>query len=337
MKKFDIVTFGGAVKDITFYTDQGKLFATPNNLTAQKMLAFEYGGKINAKEFYHNLGGGASNTGVSFSRLRLKTAVVVRLGKDEDGKEIIAKFKKEKIDTDFIQFDQKEHTGVSFILGVDKKDREHVAFLMRGANNNLTFPTNQENKLQAKWIYLSSLSGSGWQKTLKLLFTHAKNENQNIKIAWNPGILQLQAGKKVIGRYLKQTDVLIVNKDEAIELVLSGVKIGRRNPNYLNKPLYLLNILSEWGPKVVIITDGEKGAWVFDGKKIYHQKVKKSKVLDTTGVGDAFASAFIAGLIYNRGNLDQALSWGMVNSASVCTQVGAQMGLLTLDEIKKKV
>jgi hypothetical protein len=41
MSRFDIVTIGGAVKDFTFYTDQGRLFNTPENLTAQKMLGHQ--------------------------------------------------------------------------------------------------------------------------------------------------------------------------------------------------------------------------------------------------------------------------------------------------------
>lgn len=337
MGQFDLITIGGAVRDITFYTDKGKLFSTPNNLTAQKMLGFEYGAKINVKEAYYNIGGGAANTAVSFARLKFKTAAVVRLGKDEDAHDIFCHFKNEKIATDFIQKDQTLHTGISFILGVDKKDREHVAFLIRGANNNLTLAPEQQKKLKSKWFYLTSLSGPNWAKTLQSYFESAKTGRNRTKIAWNPGNMQLQAGKKSLSKLLKQTDVLIVNKDEAIELALSGVRLGRRNPNFLNRPLYLLNILREWGPKIVVITAGKKGAWAFDGNKIYNAKIKKTKVADTTGVGDAFGSGFIAGLIKTNGDIQKSLNWGMINAGSVCTKVGAQSGLLTLEELKKKL
>lgn len=336
MTKFDVITIGGAVRDITLYTNQGKIFATPEDLTAQKMLAFEFGAKINAQKAYYNLGGGAANTAIALARLQFKTAAIVRLGKDQDAFDIRGRFRKEKVNTSFIQIDPKEHTGFSFILGLEKKEHEHIAFLCRGANNNLTVPTKQLPWLQTDWLYVTSLSGNRWAKTLRSFYEFAKDKKRNIKIVWNPGNTQLQTGKKGLSSYLKQTEILILNKDEAIELVLSGLKIGRRDPSYLNRPLYLLNILKEWGPKIVLITAGKKGAWAYDGSKIFYQKSKSpKKTVDTTGVGDAFGSSFLAGYIATRGDLNQALKWGITNASSVCTQVGAQNGLLKLDELKK--
>ena len=188
--------------------------------------------------------------------------------------------------------------------------------------------------LKASWFYVSSLSGKNWQKNLKATFAAAKKSGS--KIAWNPGNRQLQAGHKVLSGYLKQTDVLILNKDEAIELVLSGVKLGRKNPNFLNKPVYLLNILQEWGPKIVVLTAGQKGAWVYDSRKIFRQPIKKAKVINTTGIGDCFGSSFIAGLILEK-NITKALKWAMINCASAVGQVGAQAGLLARKELMKKI
>ena len=334
MKKFDVITIGGAVKDITFYTDKGRFFPTPENLTAQKMLAFEYGAKINVKELYLSLGGGAANTAVSFSLLGLKVASIFKVGADHLGQEIIANLKKEKIATEFIQIDKKQPTGLSVIIAVTKGEREHIVFTNRGANNSLLITSSQLAKLKADWFYISSLSGGNWLKNLKLIFQSAKQNN--IKLAWNPGSLQLQAGKRILAAFLQQTDILILNKDEAIELVLSGIKLGRKDPRFLNKPVYLLNILKEWGPKMIVITNGKQGAWAYDGKKIHSQKICKAKVVNTTGVGDAFGSSFLAGVI-NSGNLTKALKWGMVNTSSVVTKVGAQSGLLTIKELKNKL
>lgn len=335
MARFDIVTIGGAVRDITFYTDQGKIFATPQNLTAQRMLGFEYGAKISPTEVYLNLGGGAANSAVSLARLGFKTAIMTRVGKDEAGKEILTKLKKEKVDTKFIQFDSKKPTGFSFILSTDKKEREHIAFMYRGANNLFESSTKNFSQFYCRWFYLASLSGKDWLKNLKTIFNFAAK--RNIKVAWNPGNLQLQAGKRILANFLKQTQVLILNKDEAIELVLSGIKLGRKNPNYLNRPLYLLNILREWGPKVIVITNGKNGAWAFEGKKIHQQKIIKVKVVDTTGVGDSFGSSFLAGLIVTKDDVAKALRWGMVNSASVITKIGAQNGLLTKAELLRRL
>ncbi|HLC89807.1 MAG TPA: carbohydrate kinase family protein [Patescibacteria group bacterium] len=335
MPQFDFITVGGAVKDFTFYTEAGKIFATPQNLTSQKMLAFEYGAKITVKEAHFNLGGGAANTAASLSHLGFKVAIVTRVGRDVIAQEIINQIKKQNIYPNLIQRDKALASGHSFIIAVDKKEREHVVFLAPEATKNLIFNSNNYSALGANWLYLTSLVGKNWLENIKNIFDFAKRKK--INLVWNPGRLQLQGGQKTLSEYLKQTNVLILNKDEAIELVLSGVKLGRRNPKSLNRPIYLLNILQEWGPKIVVITEGKKGAWAYDGKKIYRQKVVSSKTIDTTGVGDAFGSAFISGLINEKNDVGLALRWGMINSASVVTKVGAQNGLLTKNELIKKL
>ncbi|OGY42830.1 MAG: hypothetical protein A2729_04840 [Candidatus Buchananbacteria bacterium RIFCSPHIGHO2_01_FULL_39_14] len=333
MAKFDVISIGGSVKDVTFYTDAGKIISTPENLTAQQLLAFEYGAKISVKEAYFNLGGGASNIAVSLSRLGFKVAAMTKVGNDEIGKEFLKKFRQEKVSQNLVQIDKKELSGFSFILATNKRDREHIVFVTPGANKNFVFkpPLN----LKTDWFYLTSLVNKDWFKQAKEIFNFAAKEN--IKIIWNPGRLQLQAGKKALTPFLSQAKILILNKDEAIELALSGIKLGRKNPNYLNRPLYLLNILSEWGPKILIITNGKKGAWAYDGKNIYQQKIYPAKTVDTTGVGDAFGSSFLAGYIIEKNNIILALKWGMINSASVVNKVGAQNGLLKREIVEKKL
>ncbi|MDD2807170.1 MAG: carbohydrate kinase family protein [Patescibacteria group bacterium] len=334
-KYFDVISIGGASRDYTFYTDKGKIISTPQNLTSQKMLAFEYGGKIHSPEAYVNFGGGGANTAVSFAKLGLRTSTLLAVGDDDSGKAIIENLKKYKIDSWRVQIDKKRSTGFSFLICVDRKDHDHIAFVYSGASKGFLLNPKSTNDLSSRWIYIAPLSHENASKNLKIIFDSAKKNS--MMVAWNPGTTQIQTGKRLIGPYLKYTDVLILNKDEAIELVLSGVRLGRKNPNHLNRPVYLLNILGEWGAKIVVITDGKKGSWAYDGKKIYHQKSVRSKAIDTTGAGDAFGSGFIAGLILKNGALQSALKLAAVNSASVVGEIGAQNGLLTINKINNKL
>jgi len=334
-KSYDIITIGGAVRDFSCWSKSGRFFNTPQNLTAQKFLAFEYGAKINIEEAICSLGGGASNTAATFSKLGLKVAALVRLGDDRDAKIIIDNLDKQKVNTTLIQYDKEKSSGFSFIISTDKKEKDHVAFVFRGANENLEFIEKKFNNIRTRWFYITSLSGEIWKKTLNSAFSCAARNN--VKVAWNPGLKQLQAGKKSLQNYIKQTEVLILNKDEAIELVLSGMTFGRKTPTHLNKPLYLLNIIKDWGPKIVVITDSKKGGYAYEGKKIVKILPLRKKVVDTTGVGDAFGSAFVASLIGQPNNIKEALKWGIINSNNVITKVGAQGGIVTKLEMEKKL
>lgn len=335
MPKFDVVTIGSAVKDVTFYTDAGIVIPTPQNLISQRLLAFEYGAKISATDSFQGFGGGAVNASITFARLGYKAAVITCIGQDETGKEIVNNLKQEKIYTNFIQQDSKRPTALSFIIATAKKEKEHIVFTDRGADEYLFCDPKKISKINSQWFYMTSLCGKACIKNLNEIFSLAKKKQA--KIAWNPGNLQLQSGRRYLAPFLKQTEVLILNKDEAIELVLSGVTLGRRNPNHLNRPIYLLNILHEWGPKIVLITDGKKGAYAYDGKNIFKAKILNTKVIDTTGVGDSFGSAFISGLMYTKGHVKKSLRWGIINSGSVVAKVGAQNGIVTLKKLKEKL
>ncbi len=332
-KRFDVVTIGGATRDIMFFTDAGVIVSNPGDILRQKLVGYEYGAKIKPNDIHFVLGGGGCNTAINFARLGLKTATFLRLGLDRDGDTIQAELSNGRVNTQFIERDSSEGTGFSFIA-IHEPSREHTAFLYRGANNQMKMTQAELRRARAKWFYVSSLAGKNWAVTLKNLVKYLGTEKKT-KLAWNPGSTQIKKGKRALAPLLKYTDTFIVNKDEAIELVLSESKAKGQTSIWK-----LAKTLQGWGPRRVVITHGSRGAYVFDGENKYYEKAITRVEKDTTGAGDAFGSTFIAGLILFRGNVKRALRSAIVNSSSVVGQVGAQNGLLSrsslLDSVKKK-
>jgi sugar/nucleoside kinase (ribokinase family) len=233
------------------------------------------------------------------------------------------------VHTEMVQHIKKASSGMSFILVC--QDNERIIFSNRGANSLLRVTRKILPKLKnTKWIYIASLSGK-WKSDVDNIFNL-----KNVKFAWNPGHFQLRHGYKDMGKYLKKLDVLILNKDEALELVLSNPDCRTNSDKFLNNIKNLIKILHSWGPKIVVITNGKDGATAYDGKKIYEQRpISPKKVVDKTGVGDAFGSSFVAGLEIYKGNIKKALYLGALNSASVITLQGAQNGLISKRQIPK--
>ena len=98
----------------------------------------------------------------------------------------------------------------------------------------------------------------------------------------------------------------------------------------------LLELIKSYGPKIVVITDGSRGASFYDGTSFYHQKiVKEKKHLDTTGIGDVFNSTFSAGLLFYKGDIVKAARLASRNAASKISHLGAQNGLLSKKELMK--
>jgi len=100
----------------------------------------------------------------------------------------------------------------------------------------------------------------------------------------------------------------------------------------------MLHQLKTYVKDVVIITDGKKGAYAFDGENFYYAPIFPTKRVSSLGAGDAFASTFCASCIMGHDILT-SLELASINSGYVVTFYGAQEGLLPLDkllEIKKQ-
>jgi sugar/nucleoside kinase (ribokinase family) len=205
---------------------------------------------------------------------------------------------------------------------------EHVAFVYRGSKLDLNLNKKSLKAIEtADWLYVTSLS-KPWKSMLFEALVVAK------KVAWNPGSEQLKAGAGVLKKYFKKTKVLFLNKDEAIELLMSDKKYKSKSSSFYNNNNNLLKVIKEMGPEIVVITLGRDGSMAYDGRKIYKQRIiREQKRVDTTGVGDAHNSAFVCGLELYDGDIQKALSLGARNSSAVISAQGAQNGLLKKKDI----
>lgn len=311
---YDIITIGGAVRDFTFYIE-------PPKAKSSKFICFLPGAKINIKDAYFTHGGGACNVSVGLANFGLKVAIIARVGQDYSGRAIIDGLKKRKIETRFVQIDPKLHTGISAII--QPKGGERMILTYRGANDNLEIPDSRFQIQDSRLVYVASLSGD-WKKRLNKIYSRFKIQDLRFKIVWNPGMIQLQAGKNKLAKFLKKTAVLILNKTE------SAILTGKSEKNI---PL-LLKSLYKLGPKIVVITCGKDGAFVMDKDGTLYEPAHPVKRIDTTGAGDSFSSGFLAGLILFN-NVKKALKLGILNSAANLRKVGAQGGLLTKKDLEK--
>ncbi len=326
MRKVEVVTVGAALKDVTMASDQISVINNKKDLTRQKLMAMEYGAKIAVDQVALTYGGGALNVGVGLHNFGLKVAPMVCIGKDWNGQEIYYFLKKEGLETDLVTVDSKHATGFSFVLNAEL-DHEHVIFTHKGCSTFHRFPNLRHVK--TNWYYISSLTMDDWSIQMREIIKQVDRTREDlhpIKIAWNPGSRQLKDFKKLI-HFLPKVELLILNKDEAIELALNV--FGRRaNKTKINNAKYLLDLLKLLRMKNLVITDGKNGAYGHDSQdKYYYERSQAKKVVNTVGAGDAFGSGFLAALIKTN-DFGKAMKWGIKNSAAVLSAVGAQTGLL---------
>ncbi len=90
------------------------------------------------------------------------------------------------------------------------------------------------------------------------------------------------------------------------------------------------------GPKIVVVTNGSKGVYVCEKEKLLFHHAVKVDVVNTLGAGDAFGSSFV-GAYLTGSSLEEAVRYGVINSASVVGFSDAKTGLLNRTEIQKRL
>ena len=320
---FDVITIGGASRDVFFMTSKGRTLKDPLS-SMKKLIAFEYGSKIIPEATEFTYGGGGANSAVCFARLGIKVSSILSIGAEGTGSLLIKELEADGVNTNQIIRSREHHTALSLIIGIPGKD--HTAFLYRGANNYLF--VHDWRLIKTKWFYVSSLTGNS-TNVIPELFSYSSAHN--ICVAWNPGSEQLEMGFHDISQYLEITDILILNREEAEKLALT-----KNNRSKIHDVKEILNSLSTATKGIIVITDASKGSYCYDQSKIYFQPAVKVAVAETTGAGDSYGSTFVA-CRFQGCSIVYSMKMAAYNAAGVIQNIGAQKGLMNFDSLRAKI
>jgi sugar/nucleoside kinase (ribokinase family) len=235
---------------------------------------------------------------------------------------------KNAVGIDLVTRDEKTISDLSAII-VDRESGERVIFSNQKANGKLEIVP--ENIAETEWIFIGDLHGV-WEDHLDAIIGVA--QEKKIKIAYNPRQANIHDNVEKIIQAASFSEILFVNKDEAIEIA-SRMEKGF-SAEELNSEEFLLKELKKLEARIVALTDGRRGAWATDGEKTFFAKGLVVPAVDSTGAGDAFSSGFMAGYI-NEKSLEECLQWGIANSASAVQFYGGSEGLLDEEIIQKKI
>lgn len=270
--------------------------------------------------------GNSANAAVSAARLGLNSALMANIGGDVNGKECVAELKKNRVGTKFITVHKKMQTNYHYVLWFE----EDRTILVKHQEYEYKFVPP---RLAPSWIYLSSLA----ENTVDYHMTLAEylKKHPEIKFVFQPGTFQMKLGRKALSGLYRSSFIFFCNVEEAKRIL----EISDDEGNNM-KIETLLEKMHELGPKIVVITDGPKGAYVLEdtahGKSMWfmppYPDIKPP--YERTGAGDAFASTFTAALALGK-SVEEALMWAPINSMSVVQDIGAQRGLLTREKLEE--
>jgi ribokinase len=263
--------------------------------------------------------GNAANAAVSFARLGLSSGLVANVGEDKYGRDMIQALHRNKVDTRLVRINPDKQSNYHYVLWY--KDERTI--LIKHEEYDYDWPHLRPKEIP-KWLYFSSISKNALDFHDEL--ADWLEEHPEVKLAFQPGTFQMEAGAERLKRIYRRSEVLLLNREEA-------AKVGGGNRDDLND---LFDHLHTLGPVIVVITDGPKGAYASgpEGRFKMPPYPDPKPPLERTGAGDAFSSTFVAALIKGS-NLEGALQWAPINSMNVVQHVGAQKGLLTEAQISE--
>ena len=252
------------------------------------------GTKVDIDTIQFGTGGGATNAATTFARNGHESIFMGCIANDPAGDAIIASLDIEGIDSSYVTYTTRAHTGYSVLLLAPSGERTILTCRGASAKFELLNPDDLDT-INPDWLYVTTFRGN--MDMLDQFFTKAKS--LGAKIMFNPGNLELEHKRKLLG-LLSDVDVLLVNKQEAKKIVdgSSLLELIERIKNYVPAAIWRIGLYED------------------------------AKVKDSTGAGDAFGSGFLAAYAGGKSFKD-SLVFASANSTSVVQKIGSKAGILS--------
>ncbi len=92
--------------------------------------------------------------------------------------------------------------------------------------------------------------------------------------------------------------------------------------------------LGGYGARQVVVTDGARGSWFWDGRLALHQEAFPVKAVDTTGAGDVYHGAYLHAFLQGW-SPQECLRFASAAAALKCTHLGGRSGPASQDEVRQ--
>lgn len=261
------------------------------------------------------LGGAPANFAYHVSQFGLRSCVVSAVGNDSLGNEIIESLNSKGMN--YLIPDVPYPTGTVEIevddAGIPQYDiKENVAW------DNIPYNDQLESvAAKTKAICFGSLAQrNAVSRNTIHKFINAMHKESNTLVVCDINLRQQFYDTDTLCDSLSLCNILKIN-DEELEMLSKLFKLPENDINGQCR-----SIMERYNLKMIILTCGINGSYLFTPDSVSFQPTPKVDVADTVGAGDSFTAAFIASILKGK-SVQEAHSLAVHTSAYVCTQKGA--------------
>ena len=261
------------------------------------------------------IGGAPANFAYHVSQFGFDSRVVSAVGRDADGREILDVFAQKKLTCQIEQVDYPTGTVQVTLdaVGVPCYEiKEGVAW------DNIPFTDDLKRlALSTRAVCFGSLAQRSpvSRATIQRFLDTMPDGEDQIKI-FDINLRQGFYTKEILCNSMKKCNILKINDEE---LVTVSRMFGYPGIDLQDKCWILL---AKYNLKMLILTCGVNGSYVFTPGEISFVETPKVEVADTVGAGDSFTATFVAAILKGK-PVAEAHKLAVEVSAYVCTQNGA--------------
>ncbi len=261
------------------------------------------------------IGGAPANFAYHASQFGLVSRVVSAVGNDELGDELLEQFERKNL-TCLIE--RVPYPTGTVLVELDEQGipcydiKENVAW------DNIPFTSAlEEIARKTRCVCFGSLAQRhGVSRTTIQRFLEVMPEGERQYKVFDINLRQGFYSQEILCDSMHRCNVLKINDEE---LVVLSRMLGYPGIDLENKCWILL---SRFNLKILILTCGVTGSYVFTPGNMSFVETPKVEVADTVGAGDSFTAAFCASLLHGK-NIAEAHRLAVEVSAFVCTRHGA--------------
>ena len=261
------------------------------------------------------IGGAPANFAYHVSQFGLPSCVVSAIGDDALGKEIIENFTSKGLDQLIAEVPYPTGTVQVEIdqTGIPLYDiKENVAW------DNIPYTEHLDALAKrTKAVCFGSLAQRNVvsRNTINHFLDTMPKDDDSL-IVFDVNLRQGFYNKEILCKSMRNCNILKINDEE---LITVSRMFGYPGIDLQDKCWILLG---KYNLKILILTCGINGSYVFTPGNVSFQPTPKVEVADTVGAGDSFTAAFIASILKGK-SVTEAHSIAVKTSAYVCTQKGA--------------
>lgn len=261
------------------------------------------------------IGGAPANFAYHVSQFGLPSRVVSAIGNDPLGREIVENFTSKGLNHLIEEVPYPTGTVQVEIdpAGVPQYDiKENVAW------DNIPYTARLEALAgQTRAVCFGSLAQRNVvsRNTINR-FLDAMPQTADSLVVFDVNLRQGFYTKEILCNSMKRCNILKINDEE---LVTVSRMFGYPGIDLQDKCWILLG---KYNLRMLILTCGINGSYVFTPGNVSFQPTPKVEVADTVGAGDSFTAAFIASLLKGK-SVTEAHALAVRTSAFVCTRKGA--------------